>query len=171
MNGDMLIQSLRRTSLALLFAAATPCDAQANTAASAGYATLKTLTGAWNAKSSKGTIRVSFRTISNGSALAETYVTASGKETLTIFHLDGKRLLATHYCGLGNQPRLALDRASKPGHFVFRFVDATNLAARTDPHLVQLDFVFTEAGEFSMTEIYEQAGKHERTTLDFQRAS
>ncbi|MET0390358.1 MAG: hypothetical protein ABW321_30580 [Polyangiales bacterium] len=168
----MLAQHIRNTSLTLLLAAALPSDVQANTTASAAYAKLMTLAGAWNARSTKGaSIRVSLRTISNDSALVETYVTASGKETLTIFHLDGERLLATHYCGQGNQPRLALDRASEPGHLVFRFIDATNLAVRTDSHLVQLDFVFTEAGKFDMTETYEQAGKRERTTLEFQRAS
>jgi hypothetical protein len=143
----------------------------ADSTAKAAYAKLKTLTGAWQAKSAKGaTIRVSFRAVSADSALVETYITASGKETLTIFHLDGDRLLSTHYCAQGNQPRLALDRSSTADHLVFNFVDATNLAARAESHLVQLDFVFKSAAKFSMTETYEEAGKPDVTTLEFQRA-
>ncbi len=27
---------------------------------------------------------------------------------ITMFHMDGDRLLMTHYCGAGNQPRMKL---------------------------------------------------------------
>src|SRR5262249_23574462 len=71
------------------------------------FARLKTLAGDWEARTEKGSvIRVSYRLVSNDSVLVQSFVTGSGKETMTVFHADGARLLATHYCAQGNQPRL-----------------------------------------------------------------
>lgn len=64
------------------------------------------LDGAWVTSIEKTAIRVRYRTLSGGSALAESFVTPSGRETMTVFHPDGERLIATHYCAQGNQPRL-----------------------------------------------------------------
>src|SRR5438552_1982920 len=104
------------------------------------FARLKALAGKWEAKTEKGaTIRVSYRLVSNDTVLVQDFRTASGKETLTVFHSDGPRLLATHYCAQGNQPRLRLDPGSNPGKMVFTFADATNLASPSMAHMVRLE--------------------------------
>ena len=48
---------------------------------------------------------------------------------MTVYYLDGDRLLLTHYCMAGNQPRMQA-RAFNPetGEVDFEFLDATNLA-------------------------------------------
>jgi hypothetical protein len=41
---------------------------------------------------------------------------------MTVYHLDGDQLVATHYCAMGNQPRFKLDPASTASeglHFAF----------------------------------------------------
>lgn len=48
----------------------------------------------------------SYRSVSNGSALVETFTSSSGKETLSVYHHDGPALMLTHYCAQGNQVRL-----------------------------------------------------------------
>jgi hypothetical protein len=138
----------------------------------AAFVRLKTLAGDWEAKSAKGsTVRVAFRPISSDSALVETYTTASGKETMTVFHPDGARIIATHYCAQGNQPRLALDPESSSERFIFRFADATNLAKPSASHLARLEIVLAGKDRFAMVETYEENGKPDATKLEFSRST
>src|SRR5262249_36718885 len=95
--------------------------------AGAAFSRLRALVGDWEATTEKGkTIHVSYRLVSNESVLVETFGTAP-RETLTVVHVDGARLVATHYCAQKNQPRLALLAAPDDRRFEFAFFDATNL--------------------------------------------
>jgi hypothetical protein len=139
-------------------------------AGESGFARLKSLVGDWEARTAKGAvIHASYRLVSNDSVLVQTFATASGKETLTIFHADGARLLATHYCAQGNQPRLKLDAASTNARFVFTFIDATNLPSPAAAHLTRLELHLDGPAQYTEIETYEEAGKPDVTTLQFHR--
>ena len=59
---------------------------------------------------------VVFRPTSGGSALLSEIVGV--EDMITMFHLDNDRVLMTHYCGAGNQPRMQATMASaKLVHF------------------------------------------------------
>ncbi len=134
------------------------------------YARLQSLTGTWEARADGGAvIRVAYRAISNQSAVLQTYTTPSGKETVTIFHPDGKHLLATHYCAQGNQPRLRLAPGSTADHLKFQYLDATNLGSKDDSHLVALELGFDSADSYTSVETYQDHGKLDITTLHFRR--
>jgi hypothetical protein len=135
------------------------------------FAGLQRLTGNWQASvGTKGAIiRLNLRTISNGSAEVETFTTPNGLETLTIFHPDGTRLLATHYCAQGNQPRLALDPNSTSSEMTFRFLDATNLKSHGDAHLVRLALKIKDDDHFELTEVYMERGVEDVTIYQFTR--
>jgi hypothetical protein len=140
----------------------TPIDA-------AAFARLKTLVGKWEAKTDKdATIGVSYRLVSNGSVLVQSFVTPSKKETLTLFHADRDRLLATHYCAQGNQPRLRLDPASTDDRLLFVFADATNLTPSAS-HLVRLEVRLDGPDQYTEIETYDESGKPDVTTLKFRR--
>ncbi|MCI0414992.1 hypothetical protein L0222_19635 [bacterium] len=112
-----------------------PVDAAS---ARSAFELYKTLDGKWIGKSTKGwKEEVTFRIIAGGSVVTETSFDAHPNETmLTTVLLDNDRLLLTHYCVAGNQPRLQLtsyDRESKT--LVFTFLDATNLPSRDKGHM------------------------------------
>ena len=131
---------------------------------------LHRLVGEWEAKTTSGsTIRVSYRAIAGNSALVESFRTASGRETLTIYHPDGPHLLATHYCALGNQSRLRLDSASTPTTLQFVFYDATNLLDANASHLTRLRLQLRDADHFDKTEVYTEASKDDVTVFKFVR--
>ena len=101
---------------------------------------LKTLAGDWHAKVTTDppvkemgngtTVDVSLRVTSRGNALVHE-MGAMGKQDdptksdhpVTMFYLDGDRLLLTHYCDAGNRPRMSA-RVSPDGKTVeFDFLD------------------------------------------------
>lgn len=131
---------------------------------------IKSLVGKWDFLTEKGSvIRVSYRLISRDSVLVQSFITASGGETMTVFHVDGASLMATHYCAQANQPRLRLDATSTSDHLTFVLFDATNLASPTASHLVKLELSFTGPDEYTQTETYEEDGKPDVSKLHFHR--
>ena len=93
------------------------------------FAQLKALAGSWEGKTSKGQpVNVDYQLTAGGSALMST-IHEHG-DMISMFHLDcADKLLLTHYCSMGNQPRM-MATASPDGKTVtFRFLDATNLSS------------------------------------------
>lgn len=103
----------------------------------AAFEKLKTLQGSWTGKGSEGqSLQVSFRVTSNGSALMSEI---QGREDMiTMFHLDGDRLMMTHYCGAGNQPRMVGTMSPDGKTVSFNFLDATNVLSTQPGHMEQL---------------------------------
>src|SRR5262245_51156677 len=72
--------------------------------------TIKKLAGDWVAvdKDGKPTDKVvsSIRVTAGGSAVREILFPGSDHEMVTMYHQEGPDLILTHYCILGNQPRM-----------------------------------------------------------------
>ena len=128
------------------------------------------LAGRWRATTPENrTIETSYRVVSRGSALVETFTSASGKETLSVYHRDGRTLMLTHYCAQGNQARLKAIEA-KPEKVVFAFLDATNVNGEQGV-MHRLAFVFRPDGFDQETTYVSAQGTEDSTTLHFFRAS
>jgi hypothetical protein len=150
-----------RLSIALLLlgwlqAPQTPQTPQTHGAAlspsRAAFERVKTLEGTWAARSTKGwTETASIQIIAGGSAVLETSADAHPGETMaTVFHMDGDRLLLTHYCVAGNQPRLQATAFANDGKDVtFTFLDATNLPSRDRGHMDKVVFHFIDEDHYS----------------------
>ena len=137
---------LPKMIIALVFcglAAATAFAAEPAKAVTAqeAFALLKGLAGEWQGKAmdkEKGpAISVTYRVTANGSVVMETLFPGTDHEMITMYHLDHGRLVLTHYCAMGNQPRMELDPASNAGRLVFSFAGGTNLDAGQDMHMHQ----------------------------------
>lgn len=164
MHGRTLVPGIALAILSVLHASPAPDPAKA------AFEKLCSLVGDWEAKTAKGTpIRINHRLASAGSVLVQTYGAAGPRQTLTLFHLDGARLLATHYCAQGNQPRLRLDASGKDGVFVFSFLDATNLADPRASHMRRLRIELLDPEHFLLRETYAADGKEDTTVLAFAR--
>ena len=137
----------------------------------AAFERIQSLAGDWEAPLESGkVIRVNYKLMSNNSILVETYRTPSGKETLSVYHMDGKRLLLTHYCAQGNQPRLRYDPDKGDAQrLVFNFMDATNLPSKKKEHMVRLEVRFVDADHFDQSSTYRSGKEEETTVLKFAR--
>ena len=151
-------------AIALLLAAAStpPPSSAVHGDAARAYERFKALEGSWTGTSTKGwTDQVTFKTIAAGSAVLETSFDAHPGETmLTVFVLDGDRLLLTHYCVAKNQPRLAATAFEDGGRTVtFTFLDATNLPSRNRGHMDKATFRFVDDDHFTTRWTWYQDGK------------
>jgi hypothetical protein len=101
---------------------------------------LKNLQGEWvaakpGAEFKKDQPVVIYRLTAGGSALAETIMPGTNHEMLSVYHRDGDQLLMTHYCCMGNQPRMKAKAGKERDEIVLEFVGGTNLNPETDSHV------------------------------------
>jgi hypothetical protein len=129
------------------------------------FTALKALVGSWSGETTTGRLlRVSFQLVARETALVERWLLAPGRESLTVYHLDGSRLIATHYCPLGNQPRLQLQPTDESHTFLFGLLDATNLPNSDAEHQHTFALRLMDRGRFVRSETYRREGREERET-------
>jgi len=80
--------------------------AEGSTPAAAMFARIKSLAGQWEAQVNGGKAEITYEVIAGGSAVMERESAEGMPPMLTVYYLDGNRLLLTHYCMAGNQPRM-----------------------------------------------------------------
>jgi len=103
---------------------------------------MKSLEGHWvsaapaPADSGGGMLAVDYHVVAAGSALEERLFPGTPHEMVTMYHLDGDELVLTHYCAMGNQPRMRA--AENPdGSLTFTCFGGSNYDCRIDPHMHQ----------------------------------
>lgn len=105
----------------------------------AGFDKMKALVGTWvNAdKDGKLTDEVVsvIKLTAGGSALHETLFPGQPHEMVSIYTVDGPDLVMTHYCMLGNQPRMKASAKSPANKINFEFVGGGNLDPKKDKHM------------------------------------
>jgi hypothetical protein len=105
----------------------------------AGLERMKNLAGTWLAadKDGRPTDQVVsiIKVTAGGSAVHETLFPGQPQEMVSVYTADGSDLIMTHYCVLGNQPRMKADPKSPSNQIVFRFAGGTNLDPAKDKHM------------------------------------
>ena len=121
--------------------------------AAAAYARFKTLAGEWVGKSTEGwTDREIISVIARESAVMNisNFEGHPGETMVTMVHLDGDRLMLTHYCVARNQPRLEATSIEDDGRTIkFTFRDGTNLPSRDTGHMDKAIFRFADDAHYS----------------------
>src|SRR5437762_190201 len=116
-----------------------PAPQKATAAARSGLERLKKLAGTWVEadKDGKPTDKVVsvIKVTAGGSAVQETIFPGQPMEMLSVYHVDGADLVMTHYCMLGNQPRMKADPKSPKDQIRFQFAGGTNFDPAKDMHM------------------------------------
>jgi len=130
---------------------------------------LKGLEGMWEGKNSQGQpLSVSFRMTAGGSALMSEIHGHGPENMITMFHMDGDRLLATHYCGVGNQPRMKVI-SSDAKSITFEFVDGTNIAPGAG-HMQRLTLTQPDADHHTEDWVFLDKGKEKNEFFTLERS-
>jgi hypothetical protein len=138
---------------------------------------LKTLAGSWEGRVTtnppqadiEGKLaQVSLRVTSMGNALIhEATSAARPDDPITMFYLDGDRLLLTHYCDAGNRPRM-VGKVSPDGKKVeFEFLD---VAGSTEyGHMHHGVFTFIDANHHTEDWTFMHGDKPLQAHFELQR--
>jgi hypothetical protein len=140
------------TAVFLLIIAASPVHgAMTGEASRALFERIKGLAGDWNGTSTKGweetdTVQV----IAGGSVVMMTSFDAHPNEHMaTMIHLDGDRVILTHYCMAKNQPRLAATSYDgERGTATFEFLDGTGMTSRDTGHMDKVVMHFIDSAHY-----------------------
>jgi hypothetical protein len=143
----------------------------AQSKAADGFEALTSLVGEWQGKGPDGRpLAVSYEILSGGSALMETRTPTKEPSMVTVFHLDGDQLMMTHYCSIGNQPRMRADAATAELKTLnFTFVDVTNMAHPSDGHMRGLTFTFEDDDHITQVWTWRQEGNDTPATFHLER--
>jgi hypothetical protein len=114
----------------------------------AGFEAMKKLVGDWTAAGPDGkSINTQFRLTAGGSVLVETLFPGQTEEMVTVYHMDGPDLILTHYCMLGNQPRLKAASPKETKKLTFKSIGGTNMTL-ADMHMGQATFTLVDDDHF-----------------------
>jgi len=142
--------------------------ALADSGARKSFDLLKQMEGNWAGKNQQGDpIQVSFRMTAGGSALMSEIHGHGPENMITMFHMDGDRLVMTHYCGAGNQPRMKVI-ASDAKSVSFEFFDGTNIGPG-DGHMQHVTFTEPDADHHVEEWVFVDHGKEIKELFTLER--
>ncbi len=105
----------------------------------ATFEKLKKMAGTWMEadKDGKPTEKVFsvVRVTASGSTVIETLYPGDAMEMVSVYHMDHGDVVMTHYCMLGNQPRMKADPSSTANQIRWQFQGGTNLDPAKDAHM------------------------------------
>ena len=140
------------------------------TDASAAFARLKTLVGEWQADTPAGKATLRYELTGGGTALIERESAESMPGMMTVYHLDGSRVILTHYCMAGNQPRMQASAFDAESEIQFRFLDATNLSTPGAGHMHNMRLRILDENHIEAAwEFYENGAPARTETFHYAR--
>jgi len=138
--------------------------------AAAAFERLASLAGQWKGVQDGKEIQVTYTLTANGSALMEEFRPRNGPMMVTLFSVDGDRLLATHYCSAKNQPQMATEPIADPQAktVAFSLVRVTGLSSAAAWHNTGLMMMHDE-DHLTQEWTYLSDGKAGKTLFHFTR--
>lgn len=124
------------------------------TAGDSAFDRLKALAGTWEGDGAT----VTYKVTAGGSAVVETLGPGTEKEMITVYHLQGEGLALTHYCMLGNRPRMSAPQGLQDGAIRFA-CGGEGLRCDKDAHMHSLVMTFQDKDHVALDWTLFQDGK------------
>ena len=109
---------------------------------------VKTLVGTWHGNKQvldgQETITVDYALTAKGTAVVERIFPDTPKEMVSIYTQDGHEMVMTHYCALGNQPRMKTSSPVSGNSITMSYIDGTGMRSVQDTHMHELTLTFID---------------------------
>jgi hypothetical protein len=168
-----MVRTILALSLFLLGSAASVPAQDTHPAAHStpAFDQIKSLAGEWEGKNESGSpTKIYYTVISNGSVVMEHLGPSTPHEMVTMYSLDGDRILVTHYCAAGNQP--VMETGPSPaanGKYDFSFVRVTGTKTPDEPHMSALVLSIPDKDHLTQTWTFDNHGKPLTDTFTYTR--
>jgi hypothetical protein len=119
-------------------------------------------------------VPVSYRLTAGGSALLSeitTQMKGENEDMISMIHMDRDRLLLTHYCAAGNQPRMQAATSADGKTITFDLIHATNLKSPDAGHMQRVVFTILDANHHTEDWHFLDHGKERVEKFDLARKS
>jgi len=132
---------------------------------------LRSLVGHWEGTSPDGKkVQVSYELISNGSVLMERLNPGNEPDMITMYSLDGDRILVTHYCSMGNQPTMQTAAApAANGKLDFTFLRLAGAKSPDEGHMAALTVSMPDKNHLTQSWTFMDKGKSQTESFTFTR--
>lgn len=132
---------------------------------SKAFERMKQLEGSWEGMMDMGKepvkVTTSYRLTSNGSAIVETVFEGEPHEMVTVFYDDSRHQVnMTHYCSLGNQPKMKLI-AMKENTLTFDLSEDADIDVTHDTHMHAAAITFLGKDKITQQWTKFKAGKED----------
>lgn len=161
-------KSIRTILIAAIALAAASAFAQ--TPAQKAFDSIKTLPGTWEGKGFDGQpLQVTFKVTAGGSAVMSEILVPK-EDMISMIHMDGAdRLLLTHYCAAGNQPRMQASVSPDGKTITFNYMDSTNLASADAGHMQRMVLTILDDNHHIEEWTFIDHGKERKAVFDLRR--
>lgn len=109
---------------------------------------MKSLVGTWTGKTDMGQgpvdMTVEYRLVAAGSAVEERCFPGTTNEMVSMYYDQGGKLAMTHYCIMGNRPRMLL-KSSDDKTITFDFDKSCGINPKKESHMHALTITFNDA--------------------------
>jgi hypothetical protein len=136
----------------------------------AAFEKLSSLIGEWKGVQDGIEIKLTYTLTADGSALMEEFRPVKGPVMITMFYVDGDRLVATHYCSVGNQPQMITNPIQDPeGPLVFALLRVTGMSTPGEWHNTGLEITIEDRDHLTQKWTYEHKGKTGTNIFNYTR--
>ncbi len=132
---------------------------------------LKSLAGNWEGKKSADhSVTLTYEVVSNGSVVMERLKPTNESEMVTMYSLDGGRIVVTHYCSMGNQPTMqTAPLTAASGKLDFHFVRVAGTKTPDEGHMTDLSLSLPDKDHLTQIWTFQEKGKSSSETFNFTR--
>jgi hypothetical protein len=115
---------------------------------------LKKLVGTWQGKAKMGPqevpVTIVYESTAGGTAVLERLFPGTPHEMTSVYTAEGDKVVMTHYCAMGNHPKMTLKRADAKG-LAFEMAGTDGLGAAKEPHMHAMTVSWVDADHIRET--------------------
>jgi hypothetical protein len=142
-------------SLSMLVTAAAAADhAMPAKAVPKELESLKKLVGTWQGKAKMGPqevpVTIVYESTAGGTAVLERLFPGTPHEMTSVYTAEGDRVVMTHYCAMGNHPKMTLKKADAKG-LAFEMAGTDGLGSAKEPHMHAMTVSWVDADHIRET--------------------